>query len=183
MNGTVYQAESPDTSYLRHSDTIAGQETMAWAGALQFDTSNNAGPPPSSAEVEITYTISDGNGQQTTETAIVTVQGQNDAPTDATLTNNIILGNSAAGTVIGTVAGVDPDAGASFTYQIVGGDSAKYQIDATTGAISLKAGVALDHEADALDSVTIRVTDQSALSTDKTFAMAANPRGCSLPAT
>src|SRR5690606_15420046 len=94
-----------------------------------------------------------------------------EAPTDATLTNNNIAENALAGTVVGTVAGVDPDGGSTFTYQIVGGDSAKYQIDANTGAISLKAGVALDYEADSTDSVTVRVTDQGGLTTDKTFAI------------
>src|SRR5690606_40013641 len=94
-----------------------------------------------------------------------------EAPTDATLTNNNIAENALAGTVVGTVAGVDPDGGSTFTYQIVGGDSAKYQIDANTGAISLKAGVALGSEADSTDSQTRRDTEHGGLTTNKTFAI------------
>ncbi|NJL08456.1 MAG: cadherin repeat domain-containing protein, partial [Methylacidiphilales bacterium] len=40
---------------------------------------------------------------------------------------------------------------------------------AATGVVSLKAGARLDFEADAADSITVRVTDQTGLTVDQTF--------------
>ena len=44
----------------------------------------------------------------------------NEAPTGATLSANTIAENASGGTVVGTVSGVDPDAGATFNYQKIG---------------------------------------------------------------
>ncbi|BBF92582.1 cadherin domain-containing protein [Blastochloris tepida] len=117
----------------------------------------------------VTVQVSDGIHTDTQALAISVTNLQDEAPTGAVMTGGVIAENSAAGTVVGTVTGTDPDAGAVLSYQIVGGDADKYQIDAATGVVSLKDGAKLDFEADAADSITVRVTDQTGLSVEQTF--------------
>jgi Ca2+-binding RTX toxin-like protein len=104
----------------------------------------------------------------------------NDAPTAITVTGGTIQEDVAsggsigtafasAGQVVATLAAVDADGGDTFTYAIVGGDSAKYEI--VGNEIRVKAGVVLDHETDASDSVTVRVTDASGATFDKAVAI------------
>jgi hypothetical protein len=66
--------------------------------------------------------------------------------------------NSAAGTVVGTVAASDPDAGQSLSYAIiVGNESGAFAIDGATGAITVVGP--LDHEASESYVLTVEVTD------------------------
>ncbi|MEO0852758.1 MAG: Ig-like domain-containing protein, partial [Cyanobacteria bacterium J06648_11] len=83
-----------------------------------------------------TYTISDGNGGTDTALATVTLNGVNDVPT--ALDQSFVLDeNSANGTVVGTLAASDPDAGTTFTYAATGGTgNGAFAIDAATGEIT-----------------------------------------------
>ncbi|KAA5599004.1 cadherin repeat domain-containing protein, partial [Blastochloris sulfoviridis] len=117
----------------------------------------------------VTVQVSDGIHTDTQALAVSVTNLQDEAPTGAAMSGGVIGENSAAGTVVGTVTGTDPDAGAVLSYSIVGGDGDTYQIDAATGVVSLKAGARLDFEADAADSITVRVTDQTGLTVDQTF--------------
>ena len=66
--------------------------------------------------------------------------------------------NSAAGTVVGTVAASDPDAGQSLSYAITGGnESGAFAINSATGEISAVAP--LNHEANESYVLTVEVTD------------------------
>ncbi len=79
-------------------------------------------------------------GRGTDDQAIaVTVTNVNEAPTDFTVTGGTIQEDvlrpagpsydaGYGGLTVATLAGVDPDAGDTFTYAITGGDSAKYEI-------------------------------------------------------
>ncbi|MCX8131151.1 MAG: hypothetical protein N3I35_13760, partial [Clostridia bacterium] len=51
----------------------------------------------------------------------ITITNVNETPTDITLSNNSIAENTASGSSVGTLAGIDPDAGSSFTYALVSG--------------------------------------------------------------
>ena len=66
--------------------------------------------------------------------------------------------NSAAGTVVGTVAAADPDAGQALSYAIVGGnDGNLFEIDSTTGLIRVAGS--LDFEAATGHTLTVSVSD------------------------
>jgi hypothetical protein len=69
----------------------------------------------------------------------------NSAPTDLTLSGGSVAENSAAGTTVGTVAGVDSNAGDSLTYSLVNSDGGRFAVDASTGVITLAGAV--DYEA------------------------------------
>src|SRR5690242_17928063 len=111
----------------------------------------------------------------------------NRAPTDETLTlDQAILNNdgklaenSAAGTAVGTVQGIDPDRDA-LTYSLVNLDrngqpitdgTGAFTIDARTGAITVANSGALDFESATSHEVRVTVTDPFGLSFDKTFTI------------
>ena len=98
--------------------------------------------------------------------------GPNNAPTNATLSGNSAAENAANGTVVGTVTGVDPDAGATFSYSLTNNAGGRFAINASTGQITVANGTLLDYEAATSHDVTVRVTDQGGLTFDKTFTLA-----------
>ncbi len=76
----------------------------------------------------------------------------------------VVAENSAAGTVVTTLQGVDRDAGETLTYSIVGGDS-NFEIVGTQ--LRVKAGAALDYETATSHTLTLRVTDSGGLTRDE----------------
>ncbi|MGL4634415.1 MAG: cadherin domain-containing protein, partial [Beijerinckiaceae bacterium] len=102
----------------------------------------------------------------------VTLMNVNEAPTDATLSANTVAENAANGTVVGSVTGIDPDAGATFTYAFVAGQDAggRFTISAG-GQITVANGSLLDFESATSHSVTVRVMDQGGLTFDKVLTI------------
>lgn len=93
------------------------------------------------------------------------------APRGTTLTGDAVAENATNGTVVGTVAGVDPDADAVLTYTLTNDADGRFAIDATTGQITVANAALLDYESAASHSVAVRVTDQGGLSFDKAFTI------------
>src|SRR5262249_7364251 len=60
----------------------------------------------------IVVRVTDQDGLTFDKTLTISVTNVNEAPTDATLSGGAVAENAANGTVVGTVTGVDPDAGA-----------------------------------------------------------------------
>ena len=93
----------------------------------------------------------------------------NDAPTDITLTGGAVEENSGAGTVVGTLASVDPDAGDGATFAIVSGASDKFDI--VGNQIVVKAGAVIDFETATSHQLGVRVTDASGATFTKTITV------------
>jgi hypothetical protein len=78
-----------------------------------------------------------------------------------------ILENSAAGTVIGTLAATDPDAGSSFTYLLASGnginDADNALVEIVDNEVRVKSGVLIDFETNPILNLNIRVTDNGGL--------------------
>ncbi len=83
---------------------------------------------------------------------------KNAAPTDITPNTSSVAETIAAGSVITTLAAVDPDAGDTFTFQLITDASAKFEI--VGNQLKLKAGESLDFETAPSHAVTVQVTDQ-----------------------
>ncbi len=116
-------------------------------------------------EVDSVYTISvivsDGSLMDTA-TVTIKVTNANDSPVvdDATLN---IAENSAAGTVVGTVTGTDPD-GDVLTYSITGGTGKTFfAINASTGVVTVASGASLDYETESSYTLNVRVVDPSGM--------------------
>ncbi|MCZ7660304.1 MAG: cadherin domain-containing protein [Xanthobacteraceae bacterium] len=117
---------------------------------------------------EITVRVTDSGGMTHDETFTITVTDQNAPPTDLLLSNASVAENSTAGTVVGTLSAVDPDAGDSASFTLPDGAGGLFAID---GANLVVAGP-LDFETGASHQVTVRVTDSVGNTHDETFAVA-----------
>lgn len=91
----------------------------------------------------------------------------NEGPTALTLSSSSVAENQLAGTMVGTLAGVDPDQTESLTYSFAGGaavpDNALFTLDGTT----LRTYAPLDYELKKAYSIRVRVTDKGGLSFKK----------------
>ena len=94
-----------------------------------------------------------------------------DGPSGATLSNDTVLENAPAGTLVGTVTGIEADAAATFSYSLLNSAGGRFAIDAATGELSVADGSLLDYESAASYSVIVRVTDADGLSHDQTFTI------------
>ena len=91
------------------------------------------------------------------------------APTDVALDNATVDENLPAGTVVGTASAVDA-ATDTLTYTLVDNAGGLFAIDAATGVVTTTA--ALDHEASASATITVRVTDAAGQSSTQAFSLA-----------
>jgi hypothetical protein len=155
--------------------------TFSYSGLLGIDTSAEIDTPPTcnvpaphagtgtyaiicSGGVDNNYDFSYVNGT-------LTVNAAGSAPTDISLYNSSIDENLAVGTVVGTFSTTDPDAGDTFTYSFCGGtNDASFTI---TGN-SLKSAAVFNWVTKRSYSICIRSTDNTALSTTKTFVISIN---------
>jgi hypothetical protein len=145
---------------------LTGQITVA--GALDFE---------SQAQYVLTVTVTDDADPALSDTATITIDltDVNEAPlaVDAGFS---VAENSAALTVVGTVAASDPDAGDVLGYAITTGNvGSAFAIDPLTGEITV-AGT-LDFETLAEYILTITVTDDAdpALSDTATVSITVIP--------
>nr|WP_281409328.1 cadherin domain-containing protein [Microvirga terricola] len=118
----------------------------------------------------VTIRIFDRGGLSFDKTFTILVHNVNEAPTGITLSATGISESSPPGTIVGTLSGIDPDAGNTFSYEIVNDPDGKFQI--VNNLLQLRAGAVLDYETKSAHQVTVRVIDQNGLSFDRTFTIA-----------
>jgi Ca2+-binding RTX toxin-like protein len=143
-------------------DSSTGQLTVANGSLLDYATATSHA---------ITVHVTDQGGLTYDQVFTINVTNGNTAPTNATLSGGSIAENAANGTVVGTVTGVDPDAGATLTYSLTDNAGGRFAINATTGQLTVANGTLLDYESATSQAVTVRVTDQGGLTFDKTFTI------------
>ena len=144
-------------------DANTGVITVADGTLLDFETAASHG---------ISVRVTDQGGLSFDKNFTIAVTDVNEAPTDEILTGGTVAENSANGTVVGTVRGIDPDAGAVLTYALIDNAGGRFAIDANTGVITVADGTRLDFETAASHGISVRVTDQGGLSFDKNFTIA-----------
>jgi len=137
---------------------IANGNNLVVAGALDHETA---------ATHDITVRVTDSANNTYEETLTVNVSNVNEAPTDIALSASTAGENSAAGTIVGTLSTIDPDAGDSTTYTLIDGAGGRFALD---GSNLVVAG-ALDYETAASHQVTVRVTDAGGLTHDETLTI------------
>src|SRR5205823_2730393 len=130
------------------------QITVANGTLLNFESATSHG---------VTVRVTDQGCLSLDKACALNVTNVNEAPTGAALTGGSVAENSANGTVVGTIAGVDPDAGATLAYALTDNAGGRFAINATTGQITVANGTLLDYETATSHGVTVRVTDQSGL--------------------
>jgi hypothetical protein len=137
-----------------------GVITVADGSQLDFEAATSHG---------IKVQVKDQTGLSFVKTFNIAVTNVNEAPTDETLTGGSVVGNAADGTVVGTVHGIDPDAGSVLAYSLIDNAGGAFAIDAKTGIITVADGTKLDFTTATSHAIDVRVTDQGGLSFDKVF--------------
>lgn len=95
----------------------------------------------------------------------------NDAPTAVTLNGNGLVEHSGIGYVVGTLAGVDPDIGDTFTYALLDDAGGRFAVDPATGTLVIAGGTPLDYELAASYQIVVRVTDAAGAYYDQQIAL------------
>ena len=146
-------------------DTNTGVVTVADGSKLDYETR---------ASHDITVRVTDSNGATYDETMTINLTNVNETPTDLKLTNVEIAEGAANGTVVGTAAATDADAGESFTYSLTDNAGGRFTVDGTTGEITVANGTLLDHESATSHDMTVRVTDGGDNTYDETYTIGVN---------
>jgi Ca2+-binding RTX toxin-like protein len=156
----------------RFAINASGQLTVADGSLLDYEVAISHA---------ITVRVTDQGGLTFDKVLAVNVTNVNEAPSNATLAGGSVAENAANGTVVGTVAGVDPDAGATFSYVLTNNAGGRFAVNATSGQLTVANGLLLDYEAATSHAITVRVTDQGGLSFDQALTVAVtNVHGLSL---
>lgn len=161
-----------DGDALAYAAALAdGRPLPTWltfdAAALTF-----VGTPPVdfAGALDLRVTAS-AEGTSASDVFRLTVTQVNDAPSALALSNATVAENSAAGTLVGTLIGVDVDGG-TLTYALTGNAGGRFQVDAVTGAVTVADGASLDFETATSHGITATVTDAAGLSFTRGFTIA-----------
>jgi hypothetical protein len=169
-NNQTKAAGSPDPAF-----------TFAYSGFVGGDTSSEIDTPPTCTvavphSAAGTYPIVcsggvDNNYNFSYVSGTLTVTAVGNPPTNISLSNSSINEQLPAGTTIGTFSTTDPDVGNTFTYSFCGGaDDASFSISGNT----LRSAAVFNWVTKRSYSICVRSTDNTALSTTKTFTINVN---------
>lgn len=95
----------------------------------------------------------------------------NQAPTNAVLSGSSILENRAAGSLVGTLSTIDPDANDTHTYAFVSGSGSTDNSLFSISGSQLITNSVLNYEDQATRTVRIKSTDNGGLSFEKAFTI------------
>ena len=115
--------------------------------------------------IDVTVTATDSGGIESTQAFTIDVNDLNEGPSDIQLSNTDINEND-AGTTVGTLSAVDPDAGDSIAFTV-----SDDRFEVVGNELRVKDGVSFDHETtDAID-VTVTATDSGGLESAQAFTI------------
>ena len=141
------------TSTVVVSGTLSGIDaTLAATGLVVYRSAAGF----VGADMLIMTTTDEANASDTDAVAI-NVGGQ--APTGIVLSGTAINEFSPDGTLVGSLAAIDPDPGDTFTFALLDDAGARFAIDGTS--LVVRHGLLLDFEQAAAHAITIEVTHSS----------------------
>ena len=118
------------------------------------------------ASYNLLFRTTDAGGFSRYDTFTIQVADVNEAPSLPSLSNATIAESAPIGSVLGTLAATDPDAGDSLSYSLAGTPT-----PFAVAGNELRVAAPLDYESAASHAVTVRVTDSGGLSSEQTFAV------------
>ena len=95
------------------------------------------------------------------------IEGVNNPPTDIALSNHTVAENAVNGQVIGSLSATDVDAGETFIYSLLANPENLFRLYGS----NLVVANALDYETAVSHDITVRVTDSTDNTFDKTFTI------------
>ncbi|AFK57505.1 Putative Ig domain family (plasmid) [Tistrella mobilis KA081020-065] len=161
---TATDPDDPTVSFGQKTFTVDDARFEIVGGVLKLKDGVSL-DHEAAASIDLVLTVTDGGGLTASRTVTITVTDVNEAPAQPVLSGATVAEN-AAGAVIGTVTGSDPDAGDMLTFSV---DDSRFEI--VDGTLKLKDGIALDHEVEASVQLTITATDAAGLAASRSVTI------------
>ena len=102
---------------------------------------------------------------------VMLLHGDQQTPTDITISASTMAENQPAGTVVGTLSTTDPDAGDTFTYSLVGGTGDTDNAAFTIVGNELRTAATFSASVKSACSIRIRSTDDTGFFVERTFTI------------
>ena len=115
--------------------------------------------------------IQDSGGLTDTQSVLVSIADVNEVPVDISLVGGSVSENSAVGTLVATVTGIDVDANEVQQYSLSDDAGGRFSIDTSTGQIRVAESSLLDFESASTHQIVVRTTDSGGLSREETFGI------------
>lgn len=145
-----YTIVSGNNSGVWMIDSIAGVITVKNSALLDFETTPN---------YTLGITVSDGTQISLVQTVAIHLTNVNESPSLPPAVFSIPE-TSTGGLIVGSVQGIDPDAGQTLTYTITAGSTGNnFTLNPTTGVITVANGATFDFETTPSYSFIVTVTD------------------------
>jgi uncharacterized delta-60 repeat protein len=182
VTGTVGNTLNDDFGVVRYNVDGTFDTTFGTGGKLVTDLGGDdlAAKSVLTADGKLTIVGTTGTGGSVDDVALVRYV-LNQAPTDVSLSSLSIAENQVAGTVVGTLATTDADAGDTFTYSLVTGvgstDNAAFEIVGN----QLQTKQAFDFETKKDYSIRVKTTDAFGTSFEKELKIAVSDVTETLP--
>lgn len=158
-------ADSLDERFEIRLNEVTGQyELVVKTGGSLFDFEDDA---LDDFLIEIAATGDQGTEIEPTPFTIAVTD--NTAPTDIALSKTSVVEHAAAGTEVGSLSALDPDADDTFTFTLT--DDAEGRFEIVDGKLVVKDGALLDFLTAASHDVTIQVTDSDSNTFAKTLTI------------
>ena len=169
-----FQATDVDKDDAHTFFLLSGQD----GAAFELNDNQLLTQMPFDHETKSSYTVrvkvTDSGNESYEQDVTVTVDDVNDAPTAVNISNNRVGENLPAGTVVGSLSSVDPDAGDSHTYALVTGSGSNGNGAFTLNGATLSTAVSFDYERQTGYSVRVRSTDQKGAYTEQRLVIGVN---------
>jgi len=141
-------------------DPDTGEITVADGSLLNYEAATSH---------TVTVRVTDASGATYDETFTINLTNANEGPSELTIAGGTVSENAAAGTYVATASATDPDSGESMTYSLSDDAEGRFEIDPATGVITVAEGGSLNYETGQSHQITVRATDSSGESVDRTI--------------
>jgi hypothetical protein len=115
--------------------------------------------------------VTDAGGLTATSSVIISLNDVNETPSLINLAGGTVQENRGAGTFVGQLSAVDPDAGEVLTWTLVDDASGTFVVNSSTGRIDVAAGAVLNFEQTDAYGIAVEVTDSGGLTHLQTFTI------------
>ncbi len=143
-------------------DTASGIIRVTDSALLNFESQQS---------ITLQIQVTDIGGLTSTTSIVISLNDVNETPTLINLAGGTVQENRGAGTFVGQLSAVDPDAGEVLNWTMVDDANGTFVVNSTTGRIGVAAGAVLNFEQTAAYDIAVEVTDSGGLTHLQSFTI------------
>jgi len=143
-------------------DAATGVIRVADSSLLDFESRQS---------ITLQIQVTDVGGLTATTSMVISLNDVNETPSLINLAGGTVQENRGAGTFVGQLSAVDPDAGEVLTWTLADDANGMFVVNSTTGRIDVAAGAVLNFEQTAAYGIAVEVTDSGGLTHLQTFTI------------